>query len=610
MKMIRWSGLLAFVLIVGLMGIFTLFFLDGIIKGIIEDQASRIIGSQVNIGRLKLNLFSLKIDIRNIQIANPDDPMHNALEVGELTCDLVAMPLLKRKAVIQRMAVLDLALNTPRQTSGTLPPELGKEREDHTRPLDVGIEAPKKLKDCTLPDFSILNEVKRGVTQSFLDKAALPSSTFLEAYHRKISEVRTSWDQRLTDLPTPQEIKAQILSLRDLRDRPVREASQLPGYLKSVKAQQKKLADARESLTEAQKILQKEIEALRHFLNQGRDLKDRDFNALGSQLDLAPPSVEDLLCVLLGKEAALKVSRVIGWYETLSRFMHGGASPGESQEPVVAETLRFRGAAVRFPVTGGYPKFLLEVAEFSVRPDGRKASERLAFAELAGELQGLTSHPVLYGKPTLFRLEGALTGELACGVGFSGEFDHRRTPHDDHIDLMIKDFKLEGTGKNTSGQLPLFLRSAFLDVNARLRIKDEGLEGQALVRIRQPSVDVGSEAMVLADFFNNLEAFDMNLSIGGTLRQPSMALTFPATKTLSPILQDTFQAQLKEIRKILKRAIDARIDQEMLAAKEEADALERRILDDLSRRIDLAEMAPAGSNDPRTIQRLKETLPF
>ena len=40
MKMIRWSGLIAFVIIVGLIAAFNLLFLDGIVKGIVEDQAS------------------------------------------------------------------------------------------------------------------------------------------------------------------------------------------------------------------------------------------------------------------------------------------------------------------------------------------------------------------------------------------------------------------------------------------------------------------------------------------------------------------------------------------------------------------------------------------
>ena len=40
MKMIRWSGLIAFVIIVGLIAVFNLLFLDGIIKGIVRDQAS------------------------------------------------------------------------------------------------------------------------------------------------------------------------------------------------------------------------------------------------------------------------------------------------------------------------------------------------------------------------------------------------------------------------------------------------------------------------------------------------------------------------------------------------------------------------------------------
>jgi len=62
MKMIRWSGLIVFIVIVGLITIFSLLFLDGIIKGIIEDRASLAVGAKVEIGNLKSKIFGLRVD--------------------------------------------------------------------------------------------------------------------------------------------------------------------------------------------------------------------------------------------------------------------------------------------------------------------------------------------------------------------------------------------------------------------------------------------------------------------------------------------------------------------------------------------------------------------
>src|SRR4030042_5687025 len=109
MKMIRWSGLVFFIVIVGLIPIFSLFFLDGIIKGIVEDRASLVVGARVEIGDLRSKIFGLSVDIQNLQVANPEEPMRNSVEIGSLAFDLGAAPLLEKKIVIERMKVLDLA---------------------------------------------------------------------------------------------------------------------------------------------------------------------------------------------------------------------------------------------------------------------------------------------------------------------------------------------------------------------------------------------------------------------------------------------------------------------------------------------------------------------
>ena len=97
MKMIRWSGFIAFVVIVGLITAFNLFFLDSIIKGALEKRSSLIVGARVDIGDLAFKIFGLHIDIRNLQVTNPDQPMRNTVETGTISFDLAAGPLLKKK---------------------------------------------------------------------------------------------------------------------------------------------------------------------------------------------------------------------------------------------------------------------------------------------------------------------------------------------------------------------------------------------------------------------------------------------------------------------------------------------------------------------------------
>jgi len=118
MKMIRWSGIIAFIVIVGLITLFNLLFLDSIIERSLEKQASVVLGARVDIGDLDFDIFDLHLEMNDLQVTNPDRPMRNTLEMKTIVFDLTAVPLLKKKFVIENMTVKDIAFDTDRKTSG------------------------------------------------------------------------------------------------------------------------------------------------------------------------------------------------------------------------------------------------------------------------------------------------------------------------------------------------------------------------------------------------------------------------------------------------------------------------------------------------------------
>jgi uncharacterized protein (TIGR03545 family) len=190
MKIFRWWGIVAFVVIVGLIAGFNLLFLDGIIKRFIEDRASLAAGARVDIGNLEFKIFGLSMDIRDLQVANPDHPMRNALQVGRLTFDLGAAPLLKKKVVIDRMNVVGLSWDTPRKTSGALPARLLKkleEKKTEKTTAEMGQAAQKGLEECILPDFSALKELSKESPEKLLAGTDLKSVAFAVDYRKKIA---------------------------------------------------------------------------------------------------------------------------------------------------------------------------------------------------------------------------------------------------------------------------------------------------------------------------------------------------------------------------------------------------------------------------------------
>jgi uncharacterized protein (TIGR03545 family) len=590
MKMIRWSGLIAFIVIVALIAVFNLLFLDGIIKGIVEDQASLAVGARVEIADLRFKVFGLSVDIRDLQVTNPEQPMRNAVEVGTLAFDLATAPLLKKKIVIERMKVVDLAWDTPRKTSGALPARLQKKLEARKKRLDIGTTAEKRLEECVLPDLSILTDLKKRSPEDLLKGINLQSAASIAEYRTKVSTVRESWEKQLANLPTRETIDADLKELQSLKDRRPTDLTQLPAYFDKVKTLQQKLETTKKSLVDAQQKFQTEMGNLKGSLKEVEKLKDQDLKTAMSKLGIQLPSAVDLVCVLFGKEVAQKVNWAVAWYRKLNRFMPTGKPKKEKEEPKPVP--RMKGVDIRFPITRGYPDFLLHMAEFSVRPDVKKAQGRFAFEKLSGELRGLTTHPALYGNPTIVRLQGSIVGDMAREVALSGQLDHRSEPADDRIDFMIKELSVKQSDVATPKESPLRLDSATLNVNGYLNVKGEALKGRAVVDVLRPKVTVGSSATILADLFKNMGSFDVTISIDGTLDQPSMSLSSSATKALTSGLQNLVQPQISKIQNDVKKAIASRVDGDITTAGRETDTLEKVIQGELSKRLNLAGTIP------------------
>ncbi|MBT4388244.1 MAG: hypothetical protein HOD32_00910, partial [Nitrospina sp.] len=72
MKIFRLQGVLAFALIGGLVGVFLILFLDGMIKRGIEEKGSIAAKTQIDIASLSTSLFAQSVALTGIEVANPD----------------------------------------------------------------------------------------------------------------------------------------------------------------------------------------------------------------------------------------------------------------------------------------------------------------------------------------------------------------------------------------------------------------------------------------------------------------------------------------------------------------------------------------------------------
>lgn len=618
MKMIRWPGFIAFVIIAGIIAIFNFFFLDSIIKRALEKQATFFVGARVDIGDLDFKLSGFHIDMHNIQITDPEQPMRNAVETGSVSFDLAAGPLLKKKIVIEKMGVQDIAFNTPRKTSGELPVSLKKKHERIKKPLDVNIPVKTQLEECVLPDFTVLSDLKKRKPEDFLKNMDLKSSEFFADYRKQISEKKQSWEKKLQKLPSKESLNADLKSLQELISQKPEDPTRIPAYIKKVNALRQRINTSKNSLITARKDFQTEIAGLKTSLSaeELEKLKIRDYRDVMSRLKIKMPSTEDLVCVLVGKKIAKKTNNAIAWYKKLNEFMPAGKTKDKNQEQ--RHVPRIKGTDVHFPIIKGYPDFLIEAADFSVRSEKPAEPGKLVFSSLSGKFEGITTQPSIYGKPAVFDLKGSFAGNTAREVAFSGILDHRDTLAEDTVNLIINKLRLQSESAKVFDDSPLQLTSAYLNLDSTLSVSGENLEGSFLLTISEPKITIGQEASVLTEVFKDIGAFDVIISIGGTLDQPSMALSSSLADTLQSRLEGVVQKGMKALQGSLKKAIASSVNKDLKKISVETDGIEKSVLENITGRLNIADtilkkesgsVTAGGKKKPADIIK-KKLLPF
>jgi uncharacterized protein (TIGR03545 family) len=118
---------------------------DWVVEMAIETQGTKAVGARVDVAGADLSLFPAGIEVRGLQVTNPDSPMRNALDVRRIYSDIELMPLIKRKVVIDNLRMEGIRLDTPRKTSGAVAGAksvLKKEASFHSQ--CAGYSVPRK----------------------------------------------------------------------------------------------------------------------------------------------------------------------------------------------------------------------------------------------------------------------------------------------------------------------------------------------------------------------------------------------------------------------------------------------------------------------------------
>ena len=142
-KWLRWQGLIVFGVVSCIILIFWIFLVDTIVKRTIEKAGTKVVGAKVELADADVRLFPPGLTLTNLQVTNPDSPMFNAVEAGRIDFSPDVLNLLKRKIIIDTMAIEGVRFNTSRKTSGAVVSQKQEKAPSGTQP-----DSPSAAQGC------------------------------------------------------------------------------------------------------------------------------------------------------------------------------------------------------------------------------------------------------------------------------------------------------------------------------------------------------------------------------------------------------------------------------------------------------------------------------
>lgn len=460
-KVVRWQGLLIFVVLGALVAGLWLLFVDRYAERTIESAGTSIVGAKVELDKADVSLSPLGLTLVGLKVTNPDAPMTNAFEVGRIAFRMDGPNALRRKVIIEEMSVEDVRLNTPRKTSGAVA-STGK------TPLEQLAE---------LPSFVIPN-VKEAFEK---EKADLRSLKLVTGAAADAETARTRWEVKLKELEAAADIEKYRKRYAEFKAKTGKvTVGHLIGGSADLIALQKEVKADIQTVTEAKKLFTADFSALQKIAADAPAAVREDARRIIDKYSLTPAGLTNISRMLFGPKIASSVRSALQWNERLTPFIERVKEKVNGKD--VVKPVRAEGRNVRFREDRPLPDFLTRLAKVSISlPQGN----------FAGRIENMTSDPDILGRPLKF----AFSAEKLKGLrsaSLEGTFD-RVDPaaRKDVLNLRLRGYEARDVKLVASKSLPVDLAEGLADLDVSASLEKGALTARITAGVRSARLLVG-----------------------------------------------------------------------------------------------------------------------
>ncbi|HSH74440.1 MAG TPA: TIGR03545 family protein, partial [Longimicrobiales bacterium] len=560
-KIVRPPGLIVFALVVLGLALLWWMFADRLVQRGVEATGESMVGARVELESVDLRPTEGSIRMIGLQVANPDAPMTNLFEAGEIVVDLLLEPLLTKKVVVQNLVMTGVRFNTPRETSGALEnpdPEAGR--------LWRNVNSWADDVRASIPSFS-LETLTGSVRTEAISADSLRTVQYARRAVSRVDSMRTSWESQLRSLdPRPRidTLQAVVQRLEAFRPTPLN-ALQIPSLLQDGRGALNNLTSLQAELAALDDAVREGVASLAIGAETIAELRAQDLAYAQRLLNIPSLDAPSISPALFGGTALTWMKPVLYWARNAERFLPPGLDPRRRPGP---QRARAEGTTVEFPGRATYPAFLLQQGEIGMEIVGTG----LSAGAYTATLRGLTSSPALLGEPMVIELGRTAGAQGPTGFSLSAVLDHTGDVLRDSGELALSGVSLPevdlgplgGRVDLGLGESTFSLRRTGEQIEARLDWASTDLSwsragGQA-PSATPPQLGTAEWARDLVwRTLTGIERVELGMGLSGTLERPSLSVTSNLGEAVGSSLRRELGEQIQQAETRLRQEVDSRI---------------------------------------------------
>lgn len=529
----RWSYIAPRLTLLVLLWAFFFFAFDpllkwGMIKGLEKGAKAK-----AEIASLKTSFLHPSLKISGLAVGDPKEEYRNLVEFSELSFAAEGAPLLEKKLVVDSASLKGLRFGTVRKTSGKL--AFAKEE-----PSPLVEDLRKESKDFALERAS---DAKAEAAADYkVDPAELGSVKLAkqleESYQKDYEAISARLDVKKYEAGM-EALKARYEKARGDKNF----AKQAKDYADIGKEVKKLTSDFKKDKEETEAALARAKDSFK-ALDEARR---KDMADVMAKMKLPSMDTQSIARMLAGPVIAEKTAQAMKWMALARKYMPANAKG-------VLKNEASRGREVHFPKERSYPTVLVRKLSLT----GELGTEDPL--EYSGTVEGLTTQPQVYGRPTTIAVKGA---KGARKLDFKASLDAAGEEIKTSSQLSFSGMPMKQMQLGSPSSLMVDVSGGSAAFNATLKTAGERLDGKAAARLAGASFKASADNIKAAPLrsavessFAGLSAALIETDISGTIKSPKLSIKTDLANALSKAFTGALGAEVKKAQEAAQKKVD------------------------------------------------------